>query len=235
MLLLAAYLLLPTHAYSYAEGAYYGESYYQGYYESYYQGYYQGYYQSYYQSYYEASYQTTFTKSASATKNFAIVGSVSKGSGTFVIDHPLDPANKLLYHSFVESPDVKNIYDGIVILDGKGEAVVDLPHYYGALNTDSRYQLRALYQSMPLLYVKEEVKENRFKISGGAPNGRVSWQVTGIRHDPYIKANPVIVEQDKTDTTIVMRGEFISPEAYGSIKIYSPLYPVIQLVKGFFR
>ncbi len=26
------------------------------------------------------------------------------------IDHPLDPANKYLYHSFVESPDEKNIY-----------------------------------------------------------------------------------------------------------------------------
>ena len=166
--------------------------------------------------------------------NLAITGTISKGSGTFVIDHPLDPANKLLYHSFVESPDVKNIYDGIAVLDEKGEATIKLPEYYEALNTDSRYQLKPLYQSMPLLYVKEEVKGNRFTISGGAPNGRVSWQVTGIRHDPYIKANPITVEVEKDDTTVVKRGEFISPEAYGHLKIYSPVQPFLQLLRGLF-
>ena len=29
----------------------------------------------------------------------------------------LDPENKYLSHSFVESPDMKNIYDGVVSLD----------------------------------------------------------------------------------------------------------------------
>jgi len=45
-----------------------------------------------------------------------------QGGGSFKIDHPLDPANKFLYHSFVESPDMKNVYDGVVTLDAKGEA-----------------------------------------------------------------------------------------------------------------
>ena len=46
--------------------------------------------------------------------NVQINGNLTKSSGSFKIDHPLDPANKYLYHSFVESPDMKNIYDGTV-------------------------------------------------------------------------------------------------------------------------
>jgi hypothetical protein len=37
--------------------------------------------------------------------NLTVNGTLAKGSGSFVIDHPLDPANKYLYHSFVESPE----------------------------------------------------------------------------------------------------------------------------------
>jgi hypothetical protein len=43
--------------------------------------------------------------------NLGVTGTVSKGGGSFKIDHPLDPENKYLSHSFVESPDMKNIYD----------------------------------------------------------------------------------------------------------------------------
>ena len=46
-------------------------------------------------------------------------GTLSKGSGTFKIDHPLDPANKYLSHSFVESPDMMNIYNGNVATDAR--------------------------------------------------------------------------------------------------------------------
>jgi hypothetical protein len=44
------------------------------------------------------------------------------GYSTFKIDHPLDPTNKYLYHSVVESSELKNLYDGVAMLDGKGEA-----------------------------------------------------------------------------------------------------------------
>jgi hypothetical protein len=47
-------------------------------------------------------------------------GQLIKRAGSFKIDHPLDPANKYLCHSFVESPDMKNVYDGVVVLDRKG-------------------------------------------------------------------------------------------------------------------
>jgi hypothetical protein len=39
-----------------------------------------------------------------AAGDATVTGSLSKGGGSFRIDHPLDPAGKYLYHSFVESP-----------------------------------------------------------------------------------------------------------------------------------
>ena len=136
-----------------------------------------------------------------------ITGALSKGSGTFVIDHPLDPRNKLLFHSFVESPDVKNIYDGIAELDANGTAVIQLPDYFMALNKDFRYHFFALDQAMPDLYIKDEVTDNHFTIAGGVPNGRISWQVTGIRHDPYILAHPIKIEVDKGPSRLLDKGQ----------------------------
>src|SRR6202042_586709 len=73
-----------------------------------------------------------------------VTGSLSKSSGSFKIDHPLDPGNKYLYHSFVESPDMKNIYDGNVVTDASGTAIVTMPPWFEALNTDFRYQLTTI-------------------------------------------------------------------------------------------
>src|SRR5262249_4097207 len=73
-----------------------------------------------------------------------VAGNLSKSGGSFKIDHPLDPANKYLYHSFVESPDMKNIYDGVVTLDDKGGATITLPDWFEALNKDFRYQLTCI-------------------------------------------------------------------------------------------
>ena len=153
--------------------------------------------------------QVTFSGAVSISGSASVVGSLSKGSGTFVIDHPLDPENKLLYHSFVESPDVKNIYDGIITLDENGEAAVELPVYFEALNKDFRYQVKGVSEPAPNLHIKEEVKDNRFAIAGGPPHATVSWQVTGIRHDPYILANPIEVEVEKGPNAIVNSGEFV--------------------------
>lgn len=144
-----------------------------------------------------------------------MVGTIQKGSGAFVIDHPLDPLNKLLFHSFVESPDVKNIYDGIATLNGNGEATIELPWYYTELNERSRFLVTPIGEPMPHLYLKRGVWANEFKIAGGAPNGEVSWQVTGIRHDPFIEKYPIEVEVEKGPESLVERGTYLSPEAYG--------------------
>lgn len=141
-----------------------------------------------------------------------ITGTLTKGGGSFKIDHPLDPADKTLSHSFVESPDMMNVYNGNVTLDAAGQAVVELPEWFEALNRDFRYQLTALGGPAPGLYIADEIAGNRFRIAGGPPNRRVSWQVTGIRHDPWADANRIQVEQDKPADRV---GHYLHPEVYG--------------------
>ena len=94
-----------------------------------------------------------------------ISGTLTKGGGSFKIDHPLDPANKYLSHSFVESPDMMNVYNGNVTLDDSGEAWVALPDWFDALNRDFRYQLTAIGAPAPNLYVATKVSGNRFRIA----------------------------------------------------------------------
>jgi hypothetical protein len=139
-------------------------------------------------------------------------GTLSKSAGSFKIDHPLDPANKYLSHSFVESPDMMNIYNGNVTLDKQGEAVVELPAWFEALNQEFRYQLTAIGAPGPNLYVAVEIKGNRFTIAGGKPGMKVSWQVTGIRHDPYANQNRIPVEENKPADE---RGTYLYPQGYG--------------------
>jgi hypothetical protein len=141
-----------------------------------------------------------------------IVGTLSKSAGSFKIDHPLDPQNKYLSHSFVESPDMMNVYNGNVVLDGQGKAMVTLPAYFEALNGDFRYQLTAIGAAAPNLHVAQEISGNSFRIAGGTPGLKVSWQVTGIRQDAYAKANPIVVEEDKLAEE---RGSYLQPEAHG--------------------
>ena len=144
--------------------------------------------------------------------NVYVNGTLSKAAGSFKINHPLDPANKYLVHSFVESPDMKNVYDGVAVLDANGEAWVGLPEYFETLNSDFRYQLTAIKAPAPGLYIAEEISGNRFKIAGGKPGGKVSWQVTGIRQDAYAKAHRIQVEEAKP---VAERGLYLHPELFG--------------------
>ncbi len=144
--------------------------------------------------------------------NVNVTGTLSKGGGSFKIDHPLDPANKYLYHSFVESPDMMNVYNGNVILNASGEAWVELPEWFEALNKDFRYQLTSIGAPGPNLYIAEEISGNRFKIAGGAPGVKVSWQVTGVRQDAFAQKNRIPVEDLKSPED---RGKYLHPEAHG--------------------
>lgn len=144
--------------------------------------------------------------------NVTVAGNLAKLGGSFKIDHPLDPANKFLSHSFVESPDMKNIYDGVTTLDTNGEAMVQMPEWFTALNRDFRYQLTCIGGFAPI-YIAEEVAENHFKIGGGRPGMKVSWQVTGIRHDAWADAHRIPVEQEKPEQ---QRGYYLAPELFGA-------------------
>ena len=162
-----------------------------------------------------ANTQINITTGTVVYGNVSVAGTISKGGGTFVIDHPLDPKNKLLYHSFVESPDAKNIYDGVATLDEYGEVTVILPDYFLALNKDFRYLATPLSGSMPNLHLIRDVRRQWFlgapsvRFGGGTPGGKISWQVTGVRKDPFILENPIIPEVEKGPNQIVDKGECI--------------------------
>jgi hypothetical protein len=140
-----------------------------------------------------------------------VEGTLSKSSGSFKIDHPLDPANKYLYHSFVESPDMKNIYDGTVTTDGSGTAIVTMPTWFEALNTDFRYQLTVIGQFAQAI-VAAKMTNGSFTIKTSRPGVEVSWQVTGIRQDAWANAHRVPLEVDKAQRD---QGHYIHPELFG--------------------
>jgi hypothetical protein len=105
-----------------------------------------------------------------------------------------------------------NVYNGNVTLDAAGEATVQLPDWFEALNKDFRYQLTAIGKPSPNLYIAQEVQGNTFRIAGGTPGGKVSWMLTGIRHDPYADKHRIQVEEEKPANE---RGTYLHPDAYG--------------------
>jgi trimeric autotransporter adhesin len=139
-------------------------------------------------------------------------GNLSKAGGSFKIDDPLDPANKYLFHSFVESPDMMNIYNGNVTTDSSGNAVVTMPDWFEALNQDFRYQLTVMGQFAQAI-VASEISNHSFTIQTDKPNVKVSWQVTGVRHDAWANAHRIPVEQLKADGD---RGLYLHPELFGA-------------------
>lgn len=134
-----------------------------------------------------------------------------KAGGGYRIDDPRAPATRYLQHSFVESSEMKNVYDDVVQLDEKGEATVSLPDWFEVLNEEFRYQLTAIGAAGPNLHIAEEINANHFKISGGTPGSKVSWQVTGIRKDPWAKAHQMKVVEEKPAHE---RDCFLHPELY---------------------
>ena len=144
--------------------------------------------------------------------NVDVDGNLSKAGGSFKIDHPLDPANKYLYHSFVESPDMMNIYNGNVTTDSGGNATVTMPDWFEALNRDFRYQLTVIGQFAQAM-VASKISNGSFMIKTDKPNVEVSWQVTGVRQDAWANAHRIPVEQEKPE---LERGFYLHPELYGA-------------------
>jgi hypothetical protein len=143
--------------------------------------------------------------------NVTIYGNLSKTSGSFKIDHPLDPANKFLMHSFVESPDMMNVYNGNITTDADGNAEVTLPDYFEALNKDFRYQLTVIGTFAQAIIAKK-IQKGKFAIKTDKPFVEVSWQVTGIRKDPWANEHRIPVEVEKSENE---RGYYVAPELYG--------------------
>jgi len=144
--------------------------------------------------------------------NIDVDGTVSTASASLQIDDPVDPANKYLYHSSVESPDMMNIYNGNVTTDSDGNATVQMPDWFEALNRDFRYQLTVIGQPSQA-YVSQELASGAFSIKTDKPNVKVSWQVTGIRQDAWANAHRMAVEVQKSAAE---RGNYLHPELFGA-------------------
>ena len=137
-------------------------------------------------------------------------GSVSAAVKNFRIDHPQDPAGKVLMHSCVESSERLTVYSGTATTDAAGEAVIELPGYVDALNGDLRYQLTPLADARA--WVKRKVAGNRFTVATSEPGTEVCWQVTGVRQDAYARAHPLVVEAAKTGRE---KGRYLNPAEHG--------------------
>lgn len=155
-----------------------------------------------------------------------VTGTLYKGGGAFKIDHPLDPANKYLYHSFVESPDMMNVYNGNVVTDGSGYAMVTLPNWFEALNKDFRYQLTVIGDFAQAI-IAQKIQNNQFVIRTDKPNIEVSWQVTGIRHDKFAESHRIPVEEFKEGNEA---GKYLHPLENGVPESYGINYEENQKI-----
>ncbi|WP_035845056.1 hypothetical protein [Kitasatospora azatica] len=142
--------------------------------------------------------------------NVYVSGAISKPGGGFKIDHPLDPANQYLSHSFVESPEMLNLYNGTAVIGPDGEVTVELPDWFAALNRDFCYQLTPIGDTAQLS-VAREVRDDSFTIRSDKPGIRVSWQLTGVRQDPWANANRIPVAEPKPEQE---RDRYLHPEVH---------------------
>jgi len=145
-----------------------------------------------------------------------ISGSISKGSGSFLIDHPLDPENKLLRHNFMESPENLVVYRGKIKLNSIGENIVELPEYFEALTKENEATVVLTSIGKPFLTGYEwENDFKSFKIYGEFER-EVSWVVYADRDDPVIHELGQPVEEEKgPDNPYCEKGKLLYPRAYG--------------------
>jgi hypothetical protein len=134
------------------------------------------------------------------------------GTKSFMIDHPLDPANMFLLHYSSESPEPQNRYNGNVILNNAGAVAVQLPDYFHAINSNYRYNLTAIGGPAPNLHIAQKIQGNVFVIAGGQPGQEISWEVIATRTDNFVVQRGAPVELEKVGHE---RGRFIMPELYG--------------------
>ena len=138
-----------------------------------------------------------------------VTGAVSKGSGSFKIDHPLKPETHHLVHSFVEGPQADNLYRGVIDLHN-GKATIDLDEWFGmtpgtflALNRD----IQAFVNNADTWdLVRAKIMGSQLVIECQNPdsNATVSWLVIGERQDKEIHDSiltddngKIIVEPEK--------------------------------------
>ena len=130
--------------------------------------------------------------SISDTGSVSVYGSLSKGSGSFKIDHPLPSKTEThnLVHSFVESPQANNIYRGkVVLVDGSATINIDTVSgmtdgTYVLLNTNTQCFTS---NETGWTAVKGSVSGNTLTITSQVScTDTISWMVIGERHDQHM-------------------------------------------------
>ncbi len=145
---------------------------------------------------------------------FALGTFRASGTKSFVIDHPLDPANKFLQHYCCEGPEPMNAYSGIVTSDARGYATVKLPAYFQSINRDFRYQLTVIDDGVDFVQAKvvREITDNAFTLRTSKPNVKVSWEVKAVRNDAWCRAHTAPIEFAKRPDE---RGKYLAPQLFG--------------------
>jgi len=115
------------------------------------------------------------------------------------IDHPLDPLNKWLDHYTVEGPQHYTLYAGQVALDDDGQATVQLPHYFDALNQRVRVIWSLVTGEMGHLKRANggKVSDNQFGFVDGEPGQIIDWVIVAERADVWALAHPTTPEKEK--------------------------------------
>jgi hypothetical protein len=147
--------------------------------------------------------------------NAYIRGSLSKAQSNFLIDHPLDPKNKTLRHSTVESPEDLCLYRGKVSLDSAGKAIVKMPDYFAALTKEEEatVTLTPVGKKAFLTSYEWNKKSTEFTIHGQA-GAEVTYIVLADRDDKEIRYLRRHVEEEKGNGHFT-KGEHLIPEAHG--------------------
>ncbi|MCD4656946.1 MAG: hypothetical protein K8S87_05320 [Planctomycetes bacterium] len=146
--------------------------------------------------------------------NVRVTGSISKGGGWFLIDHPLDPENKTLRHSFVESPEDLCMYRGTVTIGQNGDAVVQMPDYFKALTMENEATVTLTSIGKPFL-VGYDWNENYSEFTVYGDSGRkVSYIVLADRDDPVMHKLRKDVVEEKGNGNFE-KGTLLYPEAFG--------------------
>ena len=138
------------------------------------------------------------------TGNVHIAGTLSKTAGGFKIDHPIEPETKNLVHSFVESPEMRNVYYGRAVTHD-GTASIGLPDWWVTLNGSNKeeynYSLTTIGK-YSRLFISKEIENNQFEVSSLDGDCTFSWTISAIRHDTYAESNRIQVEKNKTQEEI---------------------------------
>ena len=139
---------------------------------------------------------------------------VVSGTKNFLIDHPLDPENKTLRHSAVESPENLCMYRGKISLGSSGRKLVKLPDYFAALTKEDEATVILTPIGKEAFGVSYEWKDDydSFTVYGEA-NSEVSYMVLADRDDPAIHLLKLPVEEEKGAGNFE-KGQYLTPEAY---------------------